>query len=272
MAEENGNQEEVTSFIGDDGVFGDMSKAPENVRDYVAKKGFKSIGEMTDSQIELEGMLGQKDKLVVVPDDGDLEGWKKFNVRMGCPEKAEDYKFEPRDDNDPKPEESLITLFKEYAHSEGMNQDAFQNTINFQMDAIIAANKINADNVLAERNESQKAIRGRFSSEEEYTEFTQKGMAFAEKFKLDKDKSVMDVLEAKGLVHDPVVLDMLGQLSDMTVEDDLVERNRDISGQSKEDKIKAIQQNPAFLNAMDPNHYKLMDEYAALFRPVKQEG
>ena len=259
------------SFVNLDGTFGDMTKASEGVRDFVAKKGFKSIDEQTAAHVELEGMLGQRDKLVVIPDDGDKEGWQKFNIRMGRPKTAEEYVFTPRGDNDPKPEESLLTLFKEYALEKGMNQTAFQDTINFQMDAILAADKVYADQLVTERTEAQKAIRGRFNTEDEYTEFTQKGMAFAEKFKLDEKSSVMDLIERKGLAHDPEILDMMGQLSDMTVEDPLGERTR-TSTASLESKIEAIQKDPAFVNVMDPNHYPIMAEYHALFQPEKREG
>jgi len=267
-ANENGTVE--PSFVNLDGTFGDMSKASEGVRDFVAKKGFKSIDEQTAAHVELEGMLGQKDRLVVIPEGDDTEAWSKVYDKFGRPESAEKYVFTPRE-GDPKPEGGLITMFKEYAYGKGMNQEAFQDTITFQMDAILAADKIYADQILNERNEAQKAIRGRFDTEDEYNDFTQKGMAFAEKFKLDENKSVMDVLEAKGLAHDPVVLDMMSQLSDMTIEDPLGERTRSTTV-SKEDRIREIQKDPAFVNTMDPNHYKIMDEYKALFRPVRREG
>ena len=259
-------------FIDKEGTFGDMTKAPDNVREFVAKKGFKSIGEMTSAQVELEGMLGQREKLITVPESGDVDGWGKFYDRMGRPAKAEDYAFTARD-GDPKAEGSLITMFKEYAYGKGWNQDAFQETVNFQMDAIKAADQVYAQEVLDQRNLDQKAIRGRFDTEEKYNEFTQKGMAFAEKFKLDENKSVMDVLVDKGLAHDPVVLDMMGQLSDRTVEDPLGERTRS-KAVNKDDRIREIQKDPAFTNVMDPNHYPIMKEYHALFAPqeTRQEG
>ena len=145
----------------------------------------------------------------------------------------------------------------------------FQDTITFQMDAILAADKLIEDNIRDERTEAQKAIRGRFDTEDQYNDFTQKGMAFAEKFKLDEDKSVMDIIEAKGLAHDPEILDMLGQLSDMTVEDAMP------NGQhgkivSKEDRITEIQKDPAFTDVMHPNHYPIMEEYNALFVKPKE--
>jgi hypothetical protein len=192
--------------------------------------------------------------------------------RFGRPAKPEDYAFTARD-GDPKPESALISMFKEYAYQKGWNQDAFQETVNFQMDAIKAADQVYAQEVLDQRNIDQKAIRGRFDNEDKYNEFTQKGMAFAEKFKLDENKSVMDVLVDKGLAHDPVVLDMMGQLSDRTVEDPLGDRTR-TKTVNRDDRIREIQKDPAFTNVMDPNHYPIMKEYHALFKPQneRQEG
>ena len=266
MADGDTNTE--TSFINPDGSFGDMSTAPEGVQDFVAKKGFKTIQDMTGGYSALESKLGNQENLITIPADGDVEAWGKFHDRMGRPESAEKYVFTARE-GDPKPESNLITLFKEYAYNEGYNQDGFQKIINFQMDAIKAADQVYAQKVLDQRNTDQKVIRGRFDTEDEYNDFTQKGMAFAEKFKLDENKSVMDVLEAKGLVHDPVILDMLGQLSDMTVEDSLGERTRSIAA-SKADRIKEIQKDPAFINRMHVNHSKIMNEYNALFVKPKE--
>lgn len=272
MSEENSNIDQSgsvePSFVNLDGTYGDMSKASEGVRDFVSKKGFKSIDEQTAAHVELEGMLGQQDKLIAIPEEGDVEGWNKVYDKFGRPESAEKYVFTARD-GDPKPESSLITLFKEYAYKEGYSQEGFQKIIHFQMDAIKAADQVYAQEILEERNISQKAIRGRFDTEDDYNEFTQKGMAFAEKFKLDENKSVMDVLETKGLVHDPVILDMLGQLSDMTAEDSLPKSGGSLSA-TREDRIREIQKDPAFTTAMNPNHKKIMEEFMELHKPQQE--
>ena len=269
MADENEHNEEV-SYVNPDSTFGDMSKAPEGVRDFVAKKGFKSLEEQTAAHIELEGMLGQRDRMIVIPESrDDKEGWGKVYDKLGRPAKAEDYKFEVREGDPPAPD-SLITLFKEYAYGKGYNQADFQDTINFQMDAHLASLKIMEETEAEKRGEDQKAIRGRFDTEDAYNKFTQDGMAFAEKFKLD-DKNVMDVLVDKGLAHDPVVLNMLSTLNSMTKEDSLPNGGKRLDT-GREDRIKEIQKDPAFTTALHVDHEKIMTEYNALFRtkPVKE--
>jgi hypothetical protein len=276
MSEENSNLDEsggvLPSYVNQDGTYGDMSKASEGVRDFVVKKGFKSLDEQTAAHVELEGMLGQRDKIVIVPDEGDKAGWDKVYDRFGRPASPDKYIFKPRD-GDPKAESALVSLFQEYAYQKGWNQKEFEDTITFQMDAILATDKIMADAKLEATTEAQKAIRGRFDTEDEYNKFTQKGMAFAEEFKLDNDKSVLDVLEAKDLVHDPVILDMMGQLSDLTVEDPLKFSNARHTA-SREDRIKEIQKDPAFVNVMHVDHYKIMEEWKQLHKPqaMRQEG
>jgi len=253
------------SWINPDGTFGDLSQAPEDVRSFIETKGYKAIDGMIKSQKELESFVGQRDQLITIPDENDTEGWNEVHTKLGRPAKPEDYKFEPSEEEKNLVNENLLGLFKEYAHQQGMNQKAFENTVRFQLDATKAEMQAYAE----EQNNAQKAIRERFNTEDEYNQFTQKALGFAEGFKLDDGKSVADVIENYGLAHDPVVLDMLGQLADRVAEDPLPTGETRVP-QSQPDKLKAIKENPAFTNAAHPDHEKVMQEYWGLF--LHKEG
>ncbi len=257
-----------TSFVNPDGSFGDMSKAPENVRDFVTKNGYKGIGAMVESHEELRSFVGEREKILRIPDDGDKEGWQKAHIRLGMPEKAEDYKLNVADDSSLKGETDLINSFKAYAHQSGMPQTGFDSVVNFYEAAMESGEK----EYKRQMDEAQEAIRGRFDTEDEYNKYTQKALGFAEQFKLDDNRSVADVIEDRGLAHDPEILDMLSKLADSTSEDALPRTKISGSPVTREDKIKEITNNPAFTNALHPGHHKLMEEWKALFLPQKQEG
>ena len=81
----------------------------------------------------------------------------------------------------------------------------------------------------------------------------------------------MDVIERKGLAHDPEILDMMGQLSDMTKED-AIPNGGAHKVVNRDARIAEIQKDPAFTNVMHPDHYKLMSEWKEMFAPKRQEG
>lgn len=270
MNEETENNEAV--WINNEGSFGDLSKAPEGVGEFVTKKGWKDLPAMVKSHQELEAKIGDMNNMVKIPEEGDTEGWRKLShEHLGCPENAESYKYEakegaPMDDN-------LLSLFKQKAYADGMPQKAFQDVVDFQIEAIVESNKQYEEKIISDKEESQKAIRERFNTEDEYDAYTKKALGFADKFVLkDGTTTAADVLERKGLAYDPEILEMFSTLADKTIEAPLP--FGEIRGTpNKEEQLKAITSNPAFTTAMHPDHGKIMDEYWAVFNLNKpQEG
>jgi len=249
-----------SNWINPDGSFGDLTKAPEEYRAFIENKGYKGVDNLIKQNKELEGFVGQRDKLIKLPDEGDTEGWNEIYGKLGRPENKEGYQYDIPEKHKELVDENLLNLFREHAFSQGMNQKAFSETVQFQLDA--ALGYMQAQQEATE--EAQKAIRERFSTEDQYNEFTQKAMKFATDFKLSENKSVMDVLEAKELAHDPEILDMLGQISDRTAEDPLPSGEARVP-QSEGDKLDEIKKNPAFVDRGHPDHDKVMDEFWKLF-------
>lgn len=277
MSEENVNSNpestETTteqSWLNPDGSFGDLSAAPDDVREFVNKKGFTDVPTAIKAHRELEGLLGQKDKLVRIPDEGDKEGWNNLYNKLGRPESPDKYNFEVPEGVDMQVDDGLLGMFKEYAHQRGMSQQLFEDTVKFQLEAAEQAELAYQEQQLNERNGAQKAIRERFSTEDEYNQYTQKALGFAEAFKLNDERSVADVIEAKGLAHDPEILDMLGSLADRTAEDSLQYDRTKSSEPTREERIKAIKSNPAFVNPEHPEHKKVVREFQALC--LRREG
>ena len=259
-----GNQEaapESNAWINNDGTFGDMATAPESLRNLVAKNGMKDVGALATSFGELQGKLGNQENMIAIPKEG--ESWDGFYDKMGRPETSEKYEFKGSDGDD-QMDDSLMGMFKQYAYKEGMSQDGFQNIVRFQMDAAKAYEENYVLEAQKETDTAQKAIRERFNTDDEYKAYTEKALGFAESFKLGEDRSVMDVIEAKGLTHDPEILDMLGSLADKTVEDPL-QHSGTRTPQNREAQLTAIKADPAFVDAGHKDHYKIMQTYWALF-------
>jgi hypothetical protein len=278
MSEENGNdnggQAQVgapvteTNWINTDGTFGDLSKAPEGVSDFITKKGFKDYQQQCKSHQELETMMGNRENLVRIPEEGDEAGFRLMATKLGCPLKPEDYAYQAKD-GDPM-DDSLLGLFKQAAYKDGMPQRAFQDTVDFQVNAVKSANKIYEDGIATEKAEAQKALRGRFASDDAYEVYTKKALIFADQFKLEGGSSAADVLERKGLAYDPEILDLFNALADSTKEDPL-QYSQARTSPNKEQQLDEIKKNPAFVNAMDPDHNKLMEQFWAVYN-IPNEG
>jgi hypothetical protein len=264
MSDENGNNEgNEATWINTDGSFGDLSKAPEGVGEFITRQGWKDLPAMANSHRELEKKLSGMGDMVKMPDADDIEGQRAFATKLGCPEKPEDYKYEAKD-GDPM-DANLLNLFKESAYKDGMPQKAFQDVVDFQIAAIVESNKQYEDKLITDKEEAIKAIKERFNSEDEYNEYTKKALGFASEFKLsDGETTAADVLERKGLAYDPEILEMFGSLADSVSEDSLP-RGKTRTSLSKDEQLKAIKENPAFMNRMHPDHEKVMQTYNSVF-------
>lgn len=266
--EQNSSPPPETNWINPDGTFGDLTKAPEGVGDFITKKGFKDFSSMTKSHQELETMMGNRENLIRIPETDDQQGWQELSRKLGCPEKPEDYTYEAKD-GDPM-DENLLSLFKQNAHRDGMPQKAFQDVVQFQIDAIKTSSKIYEDNLATELASKKATLRKGFESDDEYEAYTKKALGFADQFKLkDGTTSAADVIERKGLAYDPEILEMFGSLADSVSEDTLKVSRASVTA-TKDDKLKSIQANPAFCDALHPDHDKLMEDYWAVFNMSKE--
>jgi hypothetical protein len=271
MSESDGKTDDGSNvWINSDGTFGDLSKAPEGVGEFITKKGWKDLPAMAQSHQELESKLGDMTNMVRIPAEDDVEGWRKLShEHLGCPATPEEYQYTPKD-GDPY-DENLISLFKQAAYRDGMPQKAFSDVVDFQIAAIKETNKMYEEKLVTDKAEAQKAIRGRFNTEDEYNAYTQKALGFADKFQLKDGKTTAaDVLERTGLAYDPQILEVFGTLADTATEDSLQFSKARVTP-NRDEQLKAITSDPAFVKADHPDHQKVMEEYWAYFKSP-QEG
>lgn len=271
MSEENVPSNE-NNWIDPSGTFGDMEKAPENVREFVTKTGTKDIGSLVTSYSELRTKMDSMpntDNMISLPKEGDTESQAAFNMKMGCPESPDKYSFTKRE-GDVDVDDNLLGMFKQLAHKEGMPQAAFESTVRFQLDAAKAYAENYEIESKKETDDAQKAIRERFNTEDEYNDYTKKALGFAEQFKLSNGTSAADVLERKGLAYDPEILEVFGSLADKVVEAPLPIGGTRVLP-NREAQLAAIKADPAFLDAMHPNHEEVFNQWKAMFG-TKREG
>ena len=258
------------SWINTDGTFGDLTKAPEGVSDFITKKGFKDYSAQMKSHQELESMMGQQDQMIKIPEAGDVAGFRTMATKLGCPEKPEDYQFEIKE-GDPM-DKGLLDLFKQSAFKDGMPQNAFVDVVQFQVDAIKSGEAEYARIQTQEKEDAQKAIRERFNSEDDYNDYTQKALGFASKFKLEgSEVTAADVLERKGLAHDPEILEVFNILAGSVKEDSIPFEGKGKSTPDRAEQIEAITTSEAFTNGQHVDHDETMKAYWALF-DTRREG
>lgn len=79
-----------------------VSGLPENVRGYVANKGFKDPSMVVDAYQNLERLIGlPKERLLKLPEKPDDPSWGEIYGKLGRPEKPEGYQLEvPKEGGD----------------------------------------------------------------------------------------------------------------------------------------------------------------------------
>lgn len=75
---------------------------PTEQADYVSNKGWKGPGELLESYVNLEKVMGadRAGRTLVMPkDDQDVEGMKAFRAKLGVPESADKYEIQVPDND-----------------------------------------------------------------------------------------------------------------------------------------------------------------------------
>jgi hypothetical protein len=113
------NSADNGSAAGSESPFAGLQDA--GAREWVGKKGYKSVEDLAKAALSLEGRLGTS---VTVPGaDASAEDWNKFYAKAGRPEKPDAYEFK-RPEGLPADlpyDEALAGSFKTWAHQAGLN-------------------------------------------------------------------------------------------------------------------------------------------------------
>lgn len=167
---------------------------------------FKDPGELGKSYLELQKKMGTA---VTIPEDGDEEGWRAFNVKLGCPDAPEKYEL-PITEGVPQ-DEDFRGKMAQVMFENGVSQKmaAALTTAN---DAYIKEKTAQAAEANEKLNNARaEAIGWDDTQKTEATEhFRRQVVAFSEKYKTPEgDQSLAQMLldeNGKFTANDPLMV------------------------------------------------------------------
>lgn len=233
-----------TSWINNDGSFGDYKIAPEGVKEVLEKKQFKTIADMAKSYQELEKMTGNS---IRIPEDGDPKKLAEIYNKLGRPAEAKGYEYTPPENSPIEIDSNLLDSFKEYGYNLGLNNKQFKEVVDFQVNAMSSM-------LEAERQASEAKLQEVWGKDKE-----------------TKIKSIVDfansvglgeAIEKAGVGHNADILIALNELKGKLSED-TIKSGSNIKP-NKQDRIKEIMANPAFMDRLNPDHNALHKEWVEL--------
>ena len=248
------------SWIGQDGSFGDLATAPDNVKDLVSKKGYKSVGDIADAYNSAATKLGHDPAKLVVWDENDLS---PIHERLGRPKTAAEYNLDFKSD---VLDDTLIQGFKDHAHKLGLNGKQFNDVVKFQVDAMTTAMEVqqkDADDAAADLAKSQAEVLTALKDRRGIKDDATLQEAIGKAKKVAEDTGLYKTLEAKGLMDDLEVVDSLIGLSER-VADNVLPKGGAGADPTSEQQIDAIVNDPAFTDRMHPDHKGIMEKFNKL--------
>lgn len=238
------------------------NSAPDNVKDLIAKKGYTHLGQIFDSYSELETFKGVGEHLVIPESEDDVEGWDKVRAQLGWVGAANKYKFNYEGDipiND-----ELLGQFKEYANKKRWSQKEFEDTVNFQLEAVAAQEEAYKAQTKAQKEENIQALKQKWG--EANYEVKVKGARI-----IADSLGIYQTLEAKGLASDPDIINMLDTIASRTTED-VITPVAPVITKTPQERLEEIKKSEAFTSKFHPDHSKIMSEYMKINQQIANSG
>ena len=242
---------EESTWVGQDGTFGDVSAAPETVRSVVNNKGFTTIEDLAKSYTNLESMKGEwnNPSAMKLPESFSDDQMAQIKTKMGVPDSPDKYTFEGNLDlTDPG-----IADFLARSHNVGKTQSQITEDLKFYSELI----ELGTQQETEASEAAEKAIRE--AQGDKYDSYMESTSQVAEKL------GELEGLKEAGLDKHPQVLALLDKVSKMTEEGSLPPAQTPVKELSKEDKLKQIKANPAFMDRTHPEHKAVVSEFQGLF-------
>jgi hypothetical protein len=249
-AESNAPDTEPSGWVGESEKF--LEGAPETVAELLNAKKWKSATELANGYRELEKLKGAGSSGIVIPEEGDTEGWNKVFDTIGRPAEPKEYSLDYQ--GDMELDDNLMNSFKEYAHGLGLTQKQFNEVVNFQLEAMQGQQTQLDDYYASVNEEATAALKKEWG--DKYEANTQKAFDVANKL------GIFETLENRGLGSDPEIIFMLERIASSTDEDSLAPQTPPAQEKTAQEKMADIKANPAFLDKFHPDHSSLMDEFA----------
>ena len=231
---------------GNDPAAAFRATLPEELRSEASLQNFSDVGALAKSYVSAQGMLGA-DKIVVPRTD---EEWGNAYAKLGRPETAGDYTLGVPDGFEPDAESQ--SSLKELAHGLGLNQKQLDGLNGWYWEQVTAAMQG------AAQGEQHAFETSTIELKSMWGEKFDGNMAIANRaLKSIAGGKLEGVLEAKGMLNDPVMTEFLAEVGNALLGEDFmagVGHGNTSSPQELDQQITEAMAHPAYTNRNDPQH------------------
>lgn len=240
----------------------------EATTELMEKKSFAGMDAFAESYSSLEKSRGQLETSVTemkgalnLPSELSAENLTAIHAAIGVPADVSGY--EVKYDGETKLDDTLVDSFKAFAKERNIPAGVFNDLVNFQIDAVVAATTVAADaqkvadeeKVVADNDAIKKAEAGLMSELGDKYESTMTNAADA-----SKALGLSDLIEAAGKASDPDWLKALNGIYSKLSEGTL-KPNKEVSEATKGQELKELIESKAFKDQMDPGHKEALAKY-----------
>ena len=236
---------------------------------YIENKGWKSPGDAINGYANLEKLLGadRAGNTVVLPKEGDAEGWNEIYNRLGRPEKPDEYKIEGDDDR--------AQWFRDQAHAAGLNQEQASKLYGAWSEQEQAREQAQGEEIQAQQAADIESLKKDWGLQ--YEANVMAGRKAASRFGLDEEKlgSLEESLGTRGL------LEFMSKIGRSMGEDSFESgassgRGFGLTPQAAQAKIGELKGDKdfqaAYLDAGHPGHREAMEKMTRLAQAAYPEN
>ncbi len=216
----------------------------------VESKGWKGVDDVLNGYVSLEK----------------LQGMPEFAEYMkGIPAAVEDYKYTYGGEGDSPVSDELVQGFFKLAHEKKWPNAFVQDTIDFQLESIKAADEIYTSQQAEKKEENISAMKQKWQAD--YDPTITKIDAVAEKLQ------VKEYFEQLGIDKEPEIVNMLLTIANSDSEDKLQPGGEPlVAAKTLHDQLKEIMESEAYKERFHPDHKATMKRYMDLNMEIANAG
>lgn len=233
--------------------------APENIKKLLEAKKWNSVDDFAKGYSELEKFVGVG-KHLVLPSDDNPELWNNVWNELGRPENPDGYTLDGIEDAGL--DDELVSKWKQYAHGQGYTQKQMESAVQFQLDIISEANKIENERVESIKTELTKKYGGEVGFKNKMIEA--RSMA--------DELGIYKTLEAKGIASDPEIIQMLVNMKERTAEGVITPPTPPQPNKNPVEELEEIKKSEAFTKRFHPQHKAVMQRFMELNQIIANSG
>lgn len=236
---------------------------PDDIKNSPTMSKFTTLEGLAKSYVNLEKQFGA-DK-IVIPKEGDAEGWAKAYDALGRPKEPSAYEFKPVQlPEGMQYDTALEDKFRPVAHNLGLTQKQAQGMRDWfaanQGEAFTATNQQHAQEREAATNELKRELGNAYEGTQKAAEAAL--LAYA-------GKDAVDAMKKNGMIDDPFMIRVFGKIGRETLGEDKLKASGAVT-EDAPDQLKAritefrVKHNAALYDKTHAEHNMRVEELTAL--------